>query len=134
MAESPAVIVKRPVIYKTFNLNPPGLTPQPTRQTIPVPYAMWDRVELFMPPGTNYSVRVAFGYNGKRLLPSENANEYIIGAGFLHSYPVGIPVSGSVDVWFLQLNAFYHLITVALFMDYGPIEQAQKARALVTPR
>lgn len=105
----------------------PAVTVQTAaHQTITVPASNLVRGSVFMAPGCNYSVFLQLGFGGQRMIPSENADDYIIGSGIVHSFEWGIDAYGPVDVWALTNNAFPHTIYVRLDLDLeAPIRYAQ---------
>lgn len=123
----PAVSERLPVIATALTYAARA-TPSTDHDTITVPYGVVNQVRIFMPPGTNYSVQLQVGFNGKPMIPSTDPDTYIVGSGFLHVYPWGIPVQGAVDVWGLCDNAYPHTVYIALDMDLNPIIRAAELR------
>lgn len=124
----PAVTVKQPVVAKLLTFAA-RTTASIDHILIDVPYAVCQRVRIFLPPGVNYRVQLQIGFNGSRMLPTANLNDYIAGPGFMHEYPWGIPVQKQIDVWALCNNRFPHTVYVAFDLDYAPIERAAEFRA-----
>lgn len=89
--------------------------------TIAVPESFCTQVRLFQAPGCNYSVQMAFGYNGARQIPTMHDSDYVIAPGKVETYPWGFPVAGDIDVWALCWNSNPHTIWVAFDLDYRPL-------------
>lgn len=117
-----------PVITRTITYSVHA-TATIEHSTIDIPReAVVRQVRIFMPPGTNYSVRLQVGYGGKRYIPSTDSTDYVIGSGFEHRYPWDMPVRNPVDVWAWCWNGNPHTITVSLDLDYKPILRAAQPK------
>ena len=126
-AGGPPVTSMRPVIVRSITY--PAVTAETTVNTdVSVPYAVLESVRFFLPPGTNYSVKLALEFSGKRFVPTENATDWVVGSGVVHEFPVGIPVRPSVRVVALCDNFYSHTVYVALQMNRGPIQAAAELR------
>lgn len=98
--------------------------------TISIPNCNIKSAQVYLAPGANYSVFVQLGYGGTRMIPSDNANDYIIGPGIAHTFQWGIDAYGPVDVWTLRNNAFDHTIYVRLDLDLQAVIDYAQPRAV----
>jgi hypothetical protein len=113
-----------PVVVETITYAPHAAATV-EHSTIAVPReAVVRQVRVFMPPGTNGSVRLQVGYLGRRYVPTTDTDDYIYGSGFEHRYPWDMPVTKEVDVWAWCWNSYSHEITVSLDLDYKPMLRA----------
>jgi hypothetical protein len=125
---NPGVSLRRPTFAKTITY-----TPHSTATIVHSTIDIGNRVgicrgaKVFMPPGTNYSVRVQLGFNGQRMIPTESADDYIIGSGIVHEFPWGIQVQKLIDVWAWCWNGNAHTIQVTLDIDYEPFIPPKRA-------
>lgn len=110
----------------------PAVTTQtPAHRQIVVPNSNILRAQVFLAPGANYSVFMQLGFNGQRMIPSDNIDDYIIGSGIAHTFDWGIDAYGPVDVWAITNNAFDHTVYVRLDLDLqAVIDYAQPKQAL----
>lgn len=118
---NPGVSLRKPVFAKTITYAPHAVAAV-EHSTIDIGerVAIVHGAKVFMPPGTNYSIRIQLGFNGQRMIPTESADDYIIGSGMIHDYPWEIQVQKRVDVWAWCWNANPHTIQVTLDLDYNP--------------
>jgi len=117
---NPGVSLRKPTITKTITYEPHSVAAI-EHDTIAIPrIGIVRSVKVFMPPGTNYSVRVQIGFNGQRNIPTESSDDYLIGSGVIHEYPWEIQIQREVDVWAWCWNANPHTISVTLEVDYNP--------------
>lgn len=128
---NPGVVDRTPTVAKLLTVEP-VLEPADSVQHISVPLAILDKVLIFMPPGCNYSVGVAIGFNGKKFIPTEDPDDFVYGSGFDHYYSGGWQVQSQVDVFFRQRNYIRHRIYVALYLDRRPTEK-QSGPGLIVP-
>ena len=120
-----------PTIAKLLTLTPVAVQTDVT-VTIPVPLSVLNQALVFMPPGVNYSIGVGVGFNGRKLIPTEDASDYIYGSTFPHVYPAGWQVQNGVDIFFRKNNTLPHRIYVALYLDRRPT-QKESSSFLVLP-
>jgi len=117
---NPGVSLRKPQIAKTITYTAHASATIVT-STIALPQlAIARRAKIFMPPGTNYSVRIQLGFNGQRMIPTESTADYIIGSGIVHDFPWEIQVQRQVDVWAWCWNANPHTIQITIDLDYTP--------------
>lgn len=103
---------QRTIIRK---LTFPAVTVEtPAHTTITVPASNITRAQVYLPPGTNYSLFLQLGFNGQVQIPSDDPDDYIIGPGIAHTFEWGIDALAPIDVWSLRNNAFPHTVYVRL--------------------
>lgn len=132
---NPGVSLRRPQFARTITFAAHSTATVETGTiTIGPRVCIVRRLSLFMPPGTNYSVRMQFGFNGQQMIPTVDANDYIIGSGVVHEYPWDIQVQGSINYWAWCWNANPHTVQVTLDLDYNPFipqRQPQPLRQVI---
>jgi len=101
--------------------------------TVPVPLSVLVNTYLFMPPGVNWQIGVAFGFNGKKFIPTDDVDGFLYGSGVMHVHPAGWQVQNGIDVFLRCNNLLSHRIYVAFDLDRRPT-QANTQSSLVLPR
>lgn len=115
---NPGVSLRERTIAKTILYAPHSAATVVTSTISIGARVTWVRqAKVFMPPGTNGSVRIQLGFNGQRMIPTIDPDDYIYGSGVVHVYPWNIQVSGSVNVWAWCWNANQHEVQITLDLD-----------------
>lgn len=118
---NPGVSLRQPQFARTITFTPHATATIVTGTiTIGPRVAILRKATVFFPPGVNYSVRLQLGFNGQRMIPTEDADDYIIGANPAREFPWGIQVQQSINYWAWCWNANPHTIQVTLDLDYNP--------------
>lgn len=128
---NPGVSLRQPQITRTITYDPtsPAAIVHSTID-IGARIAIVRNATVFFPPGVNYSVRLQLGFNGQRMIPTEDADDYIIGANPARTFPWNIQVQYDIDVWAWCWNSFAHTIQVTLDLDYNPFIPAPQPQPL----
>lgn len=118
---NPGVSLRQPQFARTITFTPHSVaTVVQGTISIGARVAIVRKAQIFMPPGTNYSVRVQLGFNGQRMIPTESTADYIIGSGIVHEFPWNIQCQHQIDYWAWCWNANPHTIQITLDIDYNP--------------
>lgn len=132
---NPGVSLRQPQYTKTITFTP-HTTATIVTGTIDIGprVAIIRKLTVFYPPGVNYSVRMQFGFNGQQMIPTIDADDYIIGANPAREFPWNIQVSHAIDYWAWCWNGNAHTVSVTLDLDYNPFippKQPAQLRAVI---